>query len=69
MKASSASTAILNPNLGLYLGIDPLMVPATGLLAGENFRVKNGKLSNINLGIKTGEFVSIAGPSSNVNVT
>jgi len=50
MKASSASTAILNPNLGLYLGIDPLMVPATGLLAGENFRVKNGKLSNINLG-------------------
>ncbi len=50
MKASSASTAILNPNLGLYLGIDPLVVPASGLLAGENFRVKNGKLSNINLG-------------------
>jgi hypothetical protein len=43
-------TAVLSPNLGLYLGRSPLTVPSRGLSDGRNFRIENGTLTNINLG-------------------
>lgn len=44
------STAILGPNLGLYYGLDPLLVPSRAVQDGRNFRIQNGRLSNINMG-------------------
>jgi len=43
-------TAVLSPNLGLYLGRSPLTVPVRGLSEGSNFRIENGTLTNGNLG-------------------
>ncbi len=43
-------TAVLSPNLGLYLGRSPLTVPARGLSDGMNFRIDEGRLTNISLG-------------------
>jgi len=45
-----ASSAITSPNLGLYLGLDALQVPPGAIAEGHQFRIKNGKLSNTNLG-------------------
>lgn len=44
------ASATVGPNLGLYYGLDPLMVPARALQDGRNFRVDNGRLTNVNLG-------------------
>lgn len=38
------------PNFGLYLDRPPISIPARGLKDGYNFRIKNGILSNLNLG-------------------
>ncbi len=43
-------TAVISPNLGLFLGRPPIAVPERGLSAGNNFRVKEGRLSALNLG-------------------
>lgn len=42
--------AITNPNLGLYLGRNLLEVPARAVQDGMNFRIKDGTISNLNLG-------------------
>ncbi len=44
------STAVISPGLGLYLGQSALDTPPRALIAGENFRIKEGKLSNQNMG-------------------
>ncbi len=44
------STAILAPNLGLYLGQSSLVTDPRALIDGSNFRIQQGKLSNRNLG-------------------
>lgn len=42
--------AVASPNYGLYLNVPPISIPSKGLKDGYNFRVKNGVLSNLNLG-------------------
>jgi len=44
------SSAVLNPNMGLYYDRSRLSLAARMLADGYNFRVKEGKLSNLNLG-------------------
>jgi len=44
------SSAIIRPNLGLYIGQARLDTPSRGLVAGNNFRIQQGKLNNFNLG-------------------
>ena len=44
------STAVFQPNLGLYLSRDLLSIPERAVQDGRNFRVKNGQLGNVNLG-------------------
>ncbi len=44
------STAIVSPGMGLFLGQSPLDVDRRALVDGMNFRIKQGKLSNANLG-------------------
>lgn len=44
------STAVLNPNLGLYLDRPPLAVPKGAVQDGLNFRIQQGKINNLNLG-------------------
>jgi len=56
------SSSVISPNLGLYYGLDPLMVPARGLQDGRNFRVKQGKLSNVNLGWQPHSAINFGNP-------
>lgn len=42
--------SIINPGLGLYLGQAPLATPERALQDGLNFRIKQGKMTNRNLG-------------------
>jgi hypothetical protein len=56
------SSAVLNPNLGLYLGRSPLAVPTGGLSDGYNFRIKNGKLGNRQLGWTQYTTIEFDGP-------
>lgn len=44
------TTAIVSPNLGLYLDRPVIDVPSRALIDGYNFRIKEGRLSNLNLG-------------------
>lgn len=44
------SSAVIRPNLGLYLDRPKIALERGMLSAGLNFRVKYGKLSNLNLG-------------------
>lgn len=44
------SSAVTNPNLGLYLDRPSIAVPKGALQDGINFRVREGKLTNFNLG-------------------
>lgn len=44
------STAVVNPNLGLYLDRPSIAIPPGGLQDGMNFRVQEGRLNNLNLG-------------------
>lgn len=41
---------ITRPNLGLYLDRDPLSVPARAVQDGYNFRIKNGIMTNYQIG-------------------
>lgn len=49
MPGAQANT-VLSPNQGLYLGRTPVQVPARGLQDGMNFRIKEGRVNNLNLG-------------------
>jgi len=53
---------VIAPNLGLYLGRPPLMVPERGLQDGRNFRIKDGRLSNVGLGWRQFSAVDFGGP-------
>lgn len=44
------ASSVVNPNLGLYLDRPPIALTGRMLQDGYNFRVQNGKLSNLNLG-------------------
>ncbi len=44
------STAVVSPGLGLYLGQPSIATNPRALIDGGNFRIKEGKLSNQNLG-------------------
>ena len=57
------STAVFPSNLGLFFDRPPLAVPARGLLAGLNFRIKEGKIEASNLGWGPfGTFNPLSGP-------
>ena len=50
-------------NLGLYLGRPPLMVPKRGLIDALNVRIKEGRVSALNLGWAAfGSFNALSGP-------
>lgn len=48
--AKAKSTAVLQPNLGLYFDRPRIAMDPRMLQAGENFRVQEGRLNNLNLG-------------------
>lgn len=56
------STATLQPNLGLYYSQSELAVPPGALTAGYNFRIENGRLSNLNLGWTRLGAIQLNGP-------
>lgn len=56
------SSANISPNLGLYLGRPGLSVPRGGLEDGLNFRIKQGKLSNTNIGWSRWDTYVLNGP-------
>ena len=59
--------SVLEPNLGLHLGVSALTIPNRALSDGNNFRIKQGLLSNLNLGwTRFGEF-TLNGPVSLIN--
>lgn len=53
---------VLRPNLGLYLDRTPLDTPVRAGQAGLNFRIKNGKISNVNLGWEQFHTFQLNGP-------
>lgn len=57
-----SSSATIPPNLGLYLGMSPLSIPARGLQDGMNFRIKEGKLTNRNIGWDDFSAITFNGP-------
>lgn len=50
MATQRPGRAVISPNLGLYLGLPPLLVPERGLQAGQNMRIQQGRLVFDNLG-------------------
>ena len=57
------STAVVNPNLGIYTDRTPLALSPKMLQDGMNFRINEGKLSNLNLGwTRFAEDVTLNGP-------
>ncbi len=56
------STAVARPNLGLYLDRPPLGVPIRGLTAGQNFRIKNGEITNALIGYTAWNSIVLNGP-------
>lgn len=42
--------AVLQPNIGLVLDRPPISIPPGGLRAGRNFAIRDGQLTNANLG-------------------
>lgn len=54
--------AVLNPNLGLFLNRPLISIPEGALADGHNFRVKNGALSNLNLGWERFSSFTLNGP-------
>lgn len=60
--ASKKSTAVVNPNLGLFYDRAPLAMNPRMLQDGLNFRVKQGLLSNLNMGWDEFLTVSLNGP-------
>lgn len=53
---------VLSPNFGLYLDRPLLSVPPRGLSDGYNFRIQDGKVSNLNLGWIPFESFTLNGP-------
>lgn len=49
-RRAANSAQVVSPNLGLYLGRSPLLVPSRALQDGLNFRIRNGQLYNNNVG-------------------
>lgn len=56
------SSAVLQPNLGLYFDRAPIALNSRMLSDGLNFRVKNGKLTNLNLGWQRFGTFTLNGP-------
>lgn len=56
------ATSVIGPNLGLYYGLDPLMVPSRAVQEGQNFRILNGQIGNVNLGWKAAEGIDFKAP-------
>lgn len=50
MARTQKSRAITKFNMGLYYNVGPLAVPYGALAEGRNFRIRNGRISNTNLG-------------------
>lgn len=50
MAAVRRGRAVLAANLGLYLGIPPILVPERGLQSCNNVRIKHGRIVHDNLG-------------------
>ena len=48
--ARADANAVVAPNKGLYLGRPSISVPSGGLVDGNNFRIRDGKLTNLNVG-------------------
>lgn len=61
------TTSIIKPNLGLYLDRPPIALSPGALQDGLNFRVKNGELSNLNLGWSTYNGLQLNGPVTLIN--
>lgn len=61
MPRASGGGAVLQPNLGLWFNTPLLSVPDGALSAGENFRIKNGSLTNANLGWSSFSDVTLNG--------
>lgn len=57
------STAVIKPNLGLYLDRPSLAIPPGGLQGGDNFRVRQGNLTNLNLGWTAFNSLQLNGPA------
>src|SRR5438105_4926587 len=47
---SKKSSAVVNPNMGLFLDRARIALSGKMLSDGLNFRVKEGKLTNVNMG-------------------
>lgn len=56
------SNAVLSPNLGLYFDRPLLAVPQRGVSSGLNFRIRDGKVNNLNLGWTRFENFVLNGP-------
>jgi hypothetical protein len=56
------STAVLQPNYGLYLNVSPLAAPSQAVVDGLNFRVHEGSLTNEALGWTRFETFQLNGP-------
>lgn len=50
MTAPAKNKAVFSPNLGLYYNRPEMQIPRRALVDGYNFRIKDGKLNNYNLG-------------------
>lgn len=59
---AKGGTSVLSPNLGLYLGRSPLLVPERGLQDGQNFRIEEGQLENLNIGWSLYSQIDFGGP-------
>ncbi len=63
MPTRSKSNRVFPANLGLYLGRPPAQVPKRGLIEAFNVRVKEGRVSALNLGWEAfGNFATLSGP-------
>ncbi len=63
MPPRAKSNRVFPANLGLYLGRPPAQVPKRGLIEAFNVRVKEGRVSALNLGWETfGLFGTLSGP-------
>lgn len=52
MTAPAKNKAMFSPNLGLYYNKPEMQIPRRALVDGYNFRIKDGKINNYNLGKK-----------------
>lgn len=59
MAVQSKGNAVHAANLGLYLDRPALLVPERGLSAGNNFRVVNGQVTNLDVGYSAFESLNL----------